>query len=217
MVAGADPFATGSVPVVPAPVAVVPAPVAVTTAPVAVTTAPVAVTTVSAVGTAVTVAATTVPAVGTAVTVTATTVPAVGTAVTVAATTAPVAGTPAPVAASSGECPAVEKLTVSKVMNESQPTIAAMVLSAIRELSGKNGSSLQAIKKYLAVNYKIDSTKLAPFIGRFLRRAVAKRTLVRTTGSGALGRFKLPDIKQEMVKAVVAKKKKKRVKTARKK
>jgi len=225
MTAGADPFAMGSVPVVPAPVSGTTAPVTSTATPVVCTTAPVSTTTAPVAATTAPVADTTAAVADTTAAVADTTAAVADTSAALADaaapgvdTTAPGAGTTAPGAAlpASSERPTVEKSVVSKVENKSQPTIAAMVLSAIKELKEKNGSSLQAIKKYLAANYKIDSAKSAPFIGRFLRRAVVKGTLDRTKGSGALGRFKLPvvDNAQEMVKAVVAKKKKKRVKTA---
>ncbi|PSN36766.1 hypothetical protein C0J52_26091 [Blattella germanica] len=53
------------------------------------------------------------------------------------------------------------------------------------------GSSLQAIKKYIAVNYKVDPEKFAPFIKKYLKSAVASGELVQTKGKGASGSFKL--------------------------
>ncbi|CAI6364976.1 unnamed protein product [Macrosiphum euphorbiae] len=65
-----------------------------------------------------------------------------------------------------------------------------MVTSAIKE---KKGSSLPAIKKYLAA-------KLASFIRKFLKAAV-------TNGTGASGRFKLPvaEVKPKKKKSIVKK------------
>ena len=37
-----------------------------------------------------------------------------------------------------------------------------MIVTAIENLKEKNGSSTQAIKKYLAVNYNVDTQKNAP-------------------------------------------------------
>lgn len=71
------------------------------------------------------------------------------------------------------------------------PTTAVMVTAAIKELKEKKGSSLPAIKKYLAANYKVDSAKLAPFIRKFLKAAVVKGLLVQVKGTGASGHFKL--------------------------
>ncbi|KAL4142850.1 hypothetical protein QTP88_005264 [Uroleucon formosanum] len=132
-----------------------------------------------------------------------------------------VAATPAPVAASPAakKSPAKKKLSASKVKKTValHPTTAVMVTSAIKELKEKKGSSLPAIKKYLAANYKVDPAKLAPFIRKFLKAAVANGTVVQTKGTGASGHFKLPvaEVKPKK-KAVVAKKKKsivKKVKT----
>ncbi|KAL4142929.1 hypothetical protein QTP88_005324 [Uroleucon formosanum] len=125
--------------------------------------------------------------------------------------------TPAPVAASPAakKSPAKKKLTASKVKKTValHPTTAVMVTSAIKELKEKKGSSLPAIKKYLAANYKVDPAKLAPFIRKFLKAAVANGTVVQTKGTGASGHFKLPvaEVKPKK-KAVVAKKKKSIVK-----
>nr|CAH7730109.1 unnamed protein product [Callosobruchus chinensis] len=47
-------------------------------------------------------------------------------------------------------------------------------------LKERGGSSLQAIKKYIAANYKVDAEKVAPFIKRYLKSSVA---------SGALGNY----------------------------
>jgi hypothetical protein len=66
-----------------------------------------------------------------------------------------------------------------------------MVSNAIRSLKERGGSSVQAIKKYIAANYKVDSEKLAPFIKKYLKGAVASGELVQTKGKGASGSFKL--------------------------
>jgi hypothetical protein len=76
-----------------------------------------------------------------------------------------------------------------------------MVVNAIKSLKERGGSSLQAIKKYIAANYKVDSEKLSPFIKKYLKTAVASGELVQTKGKGASGSFKLAAAKTE--KAVV--------------
>ncbi|CAH1384093.1 unnamed protein product, partial [Tenebrio molitor] len=55
----------------------------------------------------------------------------------------------------------------------------------------RGGSSLQAIKKFVAANYKVDAEKVAPFIKKYLKGAVASGSLVQTKGKGASGSFKL--------------------------
>jgi histone H1/5 len=71
------------------------------------------------------------------------------------------------------------------------PPVASMVDAAIKNLKERKGSSLAAIKKYIAANYKVDVAKLAPFIRRYLKKAVADGKLSQTKGSGASGSFKI--------------------------
>lgn len=73
----------------------------------------------------------------------------------------------------------------------SHPKVADMVNAAIQELKERGGSSLQAIKKYISANYKVDADKLAPFIKKYLRSAVVSGGLVQTKGKGASGSFRM--------------------------
>ena len=82
------------------------------------------------------------------------------------------------------------------------PPVAEMVTAAITALKDRKGSSLAAIKKYVAGNYKVDMDRIAPFIRRFLKAAVEKGALKQTKGTGAAGSFKLgeqPKPKKEKV------------------
>ncbi|XP_023246653.1 histone H1-like [Copidosoma floridanum] len=72
------------------------------------------------------------------------------------------------------------------------PATSEMVIAAIKTLNEKKGSSLHAIKKYIAATYVVDAKKLAPFIKKYLRNSVEKKTIVQTSGVGASGRFKKP-------------------------
>lgn len=76
----------------------------------------------------------------------------------------------------------------------SHPPTSELVLNAIKTLQDRNGSSLQAIKKFIASNYKLDTSKLAPFIKKYLKNAVVAGKLIQTKGKGASGSFKLPAI-----------------------
>ena len=108
-----------------------------------------------------------------------------------------------------------KKKVVKKAM--SHPPTADMVNTAIKTLKERGGSSLQAIKKYIAANYKVDVDKLAPFIKKYLKSAVTKGALIQTKGKGATGSFKLSAAKK--VEKKVAKPKKpaaKKVKTPKK-
>lgn len=71
------------------------------------------------------------------------------------------------------------------------PKVSEMVNSAISNLKERGGSSLQAIKKYIAANYKVDAEKISPFIKKYLKTAVTNGTLIQTKGKGASGSFKL--------------------------
>lgn len=88
------------------------------------------------------------------------------------------------------------------------PPVATMVPAAIAALKDRKGSSLPAIKKYIAATYKVDVAKLAPFIRRYLKKAVADGKLSQTKGSGASGSFKLakPAAVEKKVKKPAAKK-----------
>lgn len=86
------------------------------------------------------------------------------------------------------------------------PPVNDMVVAAIKTLKERNGSSLQAIKKYIAANYKCDVAKLATFLRKALKNGVEKGTFVQTKGTGASGSFKL---KAEAKKAAGEKKPKK--------
>jgi len=79
----------------------------------------------------------------------------------------------------------------------SHPKTSDMVNAAITNLKERGGSSLQAIKKYVAATYKVDVEKLSPFIKKYLKSAVTSGSLVQTKGKGASGSFKLSGGKSE--------------------
>lgn len=73
----------------------------------------------------------------------------------------------------------------------SHPKVADMVNDAIQSLKERGGSSLQAIKKHISANNKVDMDRLTPFVRKYLKNAVAGGTLIQTKGKGASGSFKL--------------------------
>ena len=75
------------------------------------------------------------------------------------------------------------------------PPVAQMVNAAITSLKERNGSSLAAIKKYIAGNYKVDMVKIAPFIRRYLKKGVADGKLKQIKAS-----FKVDKTKAEKPK-----------------
>lgn len=71
------------------------------------------------------------------------------------------------------------------------PPTQHMVDASITNLKERGGSSLLAIKKYITATYKCDAQKLAPFIKKYLKSAVANGKIIQTKGKGASGSFKL--------------------------
>lgn len=87
---------------------------------------------------------------------------------------------------------AASKKTSKKVRGKpAHPPTSEMVSAAIKGLKERGGSSLQAIKKYISANYKVDAEKLSPFIKKYLKAAVTSGTLIQPKGKGASGSFKL--------------------------
>lgn len=61
---------------------------------------------------------------------------------------------------------------------KSHPPITHMIMDAVKTLNKRRGSSISAIKAFIADKYKVDVKKLAPFIKKVLKRAVAKGELI---------------------------------------
>lgn len=72
-----------------------------------------------------------------------------------------------------------------------RPKTSDMVYNAIKELNDRKGSSLQAIKKHISATHTIDAEKMALFIRKYLKSAVASGELTQTKGAGASGSFKI--------------------------
>ncbi|XP_058827240.1 uncharacterized protein LOC131687205 [Topomyia yanbarensis] len=112
----------------------------------------------------------------------------------------------APTAATPAKAPKKAKVAKKPKQPAAHPPVNDMVLAAIKTLKERNGSSLQAIKKYIAANYKCDVAKLSTFIKKALKSGVEKGKLIQTKGTGASGSFK---IKADAKKPAVGKKPKK--------
>lgn len=104
--------------------------------------------------------------------------------------------------AAAAAAPSPKKATKAKkpAKKADHPPVASMVNAAITNLKDRKGSSLAAIKKYISANYKVDVAKLAPFIRRYLKKAVADGKLSQTKGSGASGSFKIGKSTEEKKK-----------------
>merc|ERR1711894_521372 len=97
------------------------------------------------------------------------------------------------------------------------PATSVMVKEAIENLKERKGSSLIAIKKYLATNYKVDPVKHGHFIKKALASGVEEKTIVQVKGIGASGSFKLAKVEAKPKKAVKPKASSKKPKTPTKK
>merc|ERR1711981_123998 len=95
------------------------------------------------------------------------------------------------------------------------PKTTVMILAAVKALKDRKGSSLAAIKKYIAANYKCDTVKLAPFIKKGVKSLVEKKALVQTKGKGASGSFKAAAVEAKPKKAKKPKAAKKPKKAAK--
>lgn len=98
------------------------------------------------------------------------------------------------------------------------PPVAEMVKTALKELKDRKGSSLAAIKKHIVANNKVaDISKLAPFIKKFLKKAVEDGKVLQVKGTGASGSFKINKEKEEKPKKPTVPKKKTETKKQEKK
>merc|ERR1711863_132075 len=87
------------------------------------------------------------------------------------------------------------------------PKTTVMIVAAVKALKDRKGSSLAAIKKYIAANYKVDTVKLAPFIKKGIKSLVEKKALIQVKGKGASGSFKAAKVEEKKPKKKVVKKK----------
>merc|ERR1711948_227614 len=89
------------------------------------------------------------------------------------------------------------------------PPVASMVKAAVKALKERNGSSLPAIKKYIAANYKVDIVKLNRFVNKALKNMTEKGVLTKVKGSYKLS-AKTKEEKPKKPKAKKAKSPKKK-------
>ena len=100
------------------------------------------------------------------------------------------------------------------------PPFKAMILTAIKALKERGGSSRQAILKYIVANNKVDAAKAAGPLKLALRKALAAGTIVKAKDAGkGAGKFKAGKVEKpkKVAKAKKPKAKKpKKVKKAKK-
>merc|ERR1711890_58530 len=100
-------------------------------------------------------------------------------------------------------------------VKSSLPPTSVMGQAAIGALKERKGSSLVAIKKYIATNYKVDPVKHSHFIKKALTNGVEKKILLQVKGVGASGSFKLAKVEKVKPKKKAVKPKKSAKKSAK--
>merc|ERR1711997_1355554 len=87
------------------------------------------------------------------------------------------------------------------------PSSAVMVTAAVKTLDDKKGSSLPAIKKYIAANYRVDVVKTSLYIRKAIKKLVADKKLIQVKGSYKAAKEEKPKkVKQPEAKKSKAKK-----------
>merc|ERR1711997_1113824 len=124
--------------------------------------------------------------------------------------------------------PAKKVVKAKKVAKPAaHPPFKAMILTAIKALKERGGSSRQAILKYVVANNKVDAAKAAGPLKLALRKALAAGTIVKAKAAGkGAGKFKagkvekpkkVKKVKKPKAKKPATKKAKKPAKKAAKK
>ncbi|CAH3187207.1 unnamed protein product [Porites lobata] len=75
------------------------------------------------------------------------------------------------------------------------PKYAEMIIQALHALKDRNGSSRQAVDKYVKNHFKVGD-KASHFIKMALKRGVENGQFINTKGSGASGSFKVNKVKK---------------------
>ena len=83
------------------------------------------------------------------------------------------------------------KKAVKKPKPADHPTYLDMIVAAVGALKERNGSSRQAISKYIKAHYKVGDNA-DTCIKMALKRGVANEKLKQVKGTGASGSFKVP-------------------------
>merc|ERR1711997_1318091 len=114
--------------------------------------------------------------------------------------------------------PAKKVVKAKKVAKPAaHPPFKAMILTAIKALKERGGSSRQAILKYVVANNKVDAAKAAGPLKLALRKALAAGTIVKAKAAGkGAGKFKAGKVEKPKKVKKVKKPKAKKPKKAKK-
>jgi len=100
--------------------------------------------------------------------------------------------------------PAKKKTTKPAAASTAHPKYSEMVAAAIVALKARQGSSRQAIVKYIEANFKVGDTA-ALFVRKALKKGLETGVLVSTKGVGATGSFRLAKVERKQTKKAVKK------------
>ncbi|KAK3871803.1 hypothetical protein Pcinc_023075 [Petrolisthes cinctipes] len=102
--------------------------------------------------------------------------------------------------------PAKPKAKKATKKPASHPKYSVMIAAAISGLKERNGSSRQAIQKYIVSQYKVDDKSVGTQLKLALKRGVASSVLKQVKGAGASGSFRINKPSTEAPKKAAVKK-----------
>jgi len=108
---------------------------------------------------------------------------------------APVAAVsvPAPVAVPAKKKAVKTAKPATASAKPSHPSFMSMISDALKKLAERNGSSRQAIVKFIVANYKLDEKSVNQHVKLVLKNGVKSGNIKQSSGVGASGSFKLGD------------------------
>lgn len=123
------------------------------------------------------------------------------------------------VAPASAAAPAKTKKASKPKAPSAHPKYSEMIAAAVKALKERNGSSRQAILKYITANYKLgqNQNSIASHLKQALKKGVSSGQLKQSKGTGAAGSFKMgEDAKKNAKKAAKPKAAKPKAKSPKK-
>lgn len=97
--------------------------------------------------------------------------------------------------------PATAAAKQTKTKAPHHPSFITMISDAIKKLADRNGSSRQAIVKFIVNNYKLEEKFVNQHVKSVLKNGVKSGNIKQSKGVGASGSFKLGDKQKMQLKA----------------
>ena len=98
----------------------------------------------------------------------------------------------------------VKKKAKKPAATAAHPKYSEMIAAAIVALKARQGSSRQAIVKYIETNYKVGGSAALP-VRKALRKGIEAGVFVSTKGVGAAGSFRLVKVEKKQTKKAIKK------------